>query len=246
MNQIVECVMNVSEGKDHGKLQAIASQIKAVAESYLLNYSADPDHHRGVFSFIGTLESICKAAFAAAQEAINLIDLRHHCGAHPRLGAVDVVPFVPLKGVTMQECVDTARSFGKRVALELDVPVYLYEQAALRAERRHLYRIRKGEFELLVHAVKTDPERKPDYGPSRLHPTGGAMAVGARHLLIAFNIYLNTSEVAAAERIAQNIREREGGLPGLRALGFHLSSRNQAQVSMKRNGLPTGTTAGHL
>lgn len=224
--------MNVSEGRDTRKLQAIADEIEASAESWLLSSVADPDHHRAVFSFIGTPASISEAAFATTQRALTLIDVRNHCGVHPRIGAVDTVPFIPIKGVSMQDCVDTARRFGKRIANELGVPVYLYEQASLRPERRHLSRIRKGEFERLVETVRTDPGHRPDFGPARLHPTAGAMAVGARHLLIAFNIYLNTREVAAAQQIADRIRESGGGLPGVRALGFYLPRRNQAQVSM--------------
>lgn len=223
--------MNVSEGRDSAKLQAIAAEVEGAAESYLLSFAPDRDHHRAVYSFIGTPASILSATFAAIQKAVDLIDLGNHRGVHPRIGAVDVVPFVPLKGVSMLKCVELARQLGKKVARELQIPVYLYERAALRPEHRSLSQIRKGEFELLVHQVVVDPSRRPDFGPLRLHPSAGAMAIGARDLLIAFNIYLNASEAGVAKEIAGRIRETSGGLPGVRALGFLLPNRNQAQVS---------------
>ncbi len=230
MKQIIECVMNVSEGKDSAKLQAIAAEIEGAAESYLLSCAPDGDHHRAVYSFIGTPVSILAATFAAIHKAVDLIDLGNHRGVHPRIGAVDVVPFVPLKGVSMQKCVELARRLGKKVAHKLQIPVYLYERAALRPERRSLSQIRKGGFELLLHQV-VDPSRRPDFGPLRLHPSAGATVIGARDPLIAFNIYLNASEAGVAKKIAARIRETSRGLPGVRALGFLLPSRNQAQVS---------------
>ena len=224
--------MNISEGRDPTKLQAIAEAIEAVGESYLLSQASDPDHHRTVYSFIGTPASILPAAFATIEKAVDLIDLRTHRGVHPRIGAVDVVPFIPLKGVSMQKCVKLAHQLGKKVASQLQIPVYLYAEAAPHSQRRRLSRIRKGGFEELIHRVTSDPARSPDLGALRLHPSAGAMAIGARRLLVAFNIYLNSSEVQAAKEIAGRIRETGGGLPGVQALGFFLPSRNQAQVSI--------------
>lgn len=229
--EIVECVMNVSEGRDAEKLQAIASAIEAVADCRLLSYVADFDHNRAVFSSIGTISSVSTAAFEAIQKGMELIDLREHRGVHPRLGAVDVVPFVPLRNATMDDCVEIARHLGSKVASELDLPVYLYEYAALRPERRNLSEIRKGEFEQLLRQIETDPLRRPDFGPLRVHPSAGAVTIGARDLLIAFNIFLGTTDLAIARQIARSVRERDGGLPGIRALGLYLPMRNQAQVS---------------
>lgn len=229
---IVECVMNVSEGRDDEKLRAIAGAMASVPCVYLLNLSADPDHHRAVLTFMGAPDSIGDAAFAAAQRAVELVDLRIHRGAHPRIGAVDVVPFVPLQNVTMKECVKIARALGRKVVRDLGVPVYLYERAALRPDRRHLSDIRRGGFEALLQEVQTEPARAPDLGPLRLHPSAGAMAVGARDILIAFNVFLDTSDLMLARQIARAVREREGGLPGIRALGLYLERRGQAQVSL--------------
>lgn len=232
MQPLVECVMNVSEGRDRAKLQAIAREIEAVPKAFLLDEAADPDHHRTVFSFIGTPSSIFEATFAAAKEAVQLIDMRAHRGVHPRIGAVDVIPFVPLRKVSMKECVKLARRLGEKISRLLQIPVYLYAEAALRPDFEHLAAIRKGQFEGLGEQIKSDARRKPDFGPNRLHPTAGATIVGARQPLIAFNIYLNTSDAARAREIADGIRGRAGGLPGVRALGFYLQHKGLAQVSM--------------
>lgn len=232
MQQIVECVMNVSEGRDTLKLETIAQKIEAVPSAFLLDHSADPDHHRTVFSFIGTPASIFAASFAAVKKAVQLVDMREHQGVHPRIGAVDVVPFVPVQNVSMKECVTVAHRLGKKISQTLQIPVYFYAEAALRPDREHLSVIRKDQFEGLDEQIKSDPRRKPDLGPCRLHPTAGATAIGARQPLIAFNIYLNTSDVGQARKIAGLIRESGGGLAGVQALGLYIERKGLAQVSM--------------
>ncbi|MDA2933763.1 glutamate formimidoyltransferase [Acidobacteria bacterium AH-259-D05] len=232
MQQIVESVINISEGRDANKLEAIATEIEAIANSFLLSYSADRDHHRSVFSFIGTPCSIFDAAFAATKKAVQLIDLRRHRGVHPRIGAVDVIPFVPIQGVSMDQCVEIARRLGEKIGLELEIPVYLYAEAARSPDFQNLAVVRKGQFEELKKQIKTDPQKKPDFGPTRIHPTAGGIVVGARQPLIAFNVYLNSSDVGVARRIAARIRESEGGLPGVKALGFYIEHQGLVQVSM--------------
>lgn len=232
MHQIVECVMNVSEGRDTLKLETIARKIEAVPSAFLLDHSADPDHNRTVFSFIGTLSSIFDASFAAVKKVSQLIDMREHQGVHPRIGAVDVVPFVPVQNVSMKECVAVAHRLGKKISQTLQIPVYFYAEAALSPDREHLSVIRKDQFEGLHEQIKSDPRRKPDLGPSCLHPSAGATAIGARQPLIAFNIYLNTSDVGQARKIAGLIRENGGDLAGVKALGFYIERKGLAQVSM--------------
>jgi glutamate formiminotransferase len=232
MHQIVECVMNVSEGRDTLKLETIARKIEAVPNAFLLDHSADPDHHRTVFSFIGTPSSIFDASFAAVKKVSQLIDMREHQGVHPRIGAVDVVPFVPVQNVSMKECVAVAHRLGRKISQTLQIPVYFYAEAALSPDREHLSVIRKGQFEGLHEQIKSDPRRKPDLGPSCLHPSAGATAIGARQPLIAFNIYLNTSDVGQARKIAGLIRENGGDLAGVKALGFYIERKGLAQVSM--------------
>ena len=232
MHQIVECVMNVSEGRDTLKLETIARKIEAVPSAFLLDHSADPDHNRTVFSFIGTLSSIFDASFAAVKKVSQLIDMREHQGVHPRIGAVDVVPFVPVQNVSMKECVAVAHRLGRKISRTLQIPVYFYAEAALSPDREHLSVIRKDQFEGLHEQIKSDPRRKPDLGPSCLHPSAGATAIGARQPLIAFNIYLNTSDVGQARKIAGLIRENGGDLAGVKALGFYIERKGLAQVSM--------------
>ncbi len=232
MQQIVECVMNVSEGRNTLKLETIAREIETVPSAFLLDHSADPDHHRTVFSFIGTPSSIFDASFAAVKKAGQLIDMREHQGVHPRIGAIDVVPFVPVQNVSMKECVAVAHRLGKKISQTLQIPVYFYAEAALRPDREHLSTIRKDPFERLHEQIKSDPRRKPDLGPDCLHPTAGATIIGARQALIAFNIYLNTSDVGLAREIAGLIRESGGGLRGVKALGFYIERKGLVQVSM--------------
>ena len=192
----------------------------------------DADHNRSVVTFVGSPDGVLEAAFKAIAQAKDMIDLNKHQGAHPRMGATDVCPFVPVQGVTMEECVELAHKLAKRVGEELQIPVFLYEDAAQREDRKNLAAIRKGEFEMLKEWIGTDPEKTPDYGPNAIHPTAGAIAIGARFFLIAYNVNLNSSEVKIAKRIAKSIRERDGGFPCVKALGLALPEKNMIQVSM--------------
>ena len=232
MKKIVECIPNFSEGRDREKIQLIARAVAAVPRVVVLDYTMDADHNRSVITFAGEPEVVVEAAVRAAATAIELIDLNRHDGEHPRMGALDVLPFVPIRGVTMEECVVIARHAGERIANELDIPVYLYEKAATRRDRVDLANIRRGEFEILRDTIESDPDRKPDFGTRRIHPTAGAMAVGARLPLVAFNINLTTDDPAVAKKIAKAVRGSDGGLLYVKALAMELKSRGQAQVSM--------------
>jgi glutamate formiminotransferase len=232
MEKLVECVLNVSEGRDENRIRTLANALNSPGEAQLLDCSSDIDHHRAVLTFSGAPEAVLLGALSVFEEAVRQIDLNYHQGVHPRIGAVDVVPFVPLQGVGMEDCVQVARRFGRAVADFHSVPVFLYGEAAATSDRRNLANIRRGEFEGLSKSISEDSARKPDFGPSRLHPTAGATAVGARDLLIAFNIYLDTTELEVAQGVARAVRESSGGLPHVRALGLFLERRGQAQVSM--------------
>jgi len=232
MADIVECVPNFSEGRRKEVVDAIAKSIASVPGVRLLDTEMDPNHNRCVITFVGDRNAVAEAAFQGAKSAVARIDMNNHRGEHPRVGALDVLPFVPISGVTMDDCVALAKSVGKRIADELQVPVYLYEAAATRPDRKALPDVRRGEFEGLRVAIETDPERKPDFGPAKLHPTAGACIVGARPVLIAWNVNLGTKDVTVAKRIAKAIRESDGGLPAVRAKGFELADRGLVQVSM--------------
>jgi len=232
MVEVVECVPNFSEGRRKDIVDAIGSAIASVAGARILDVQMDADHNRSVITFVGDRRAASEAAFRAASAAVERIDMNVHRGEHPRVGALDVLPFVPIAGVTMEDCVALARSVGKRIADELHVPVYLYEAAASRPDRRALPDLRRGEYEGLKAEIETNPDRKPDFGPARLHPTAGACIVGARPVLIAWNVNLRTADVGVAKRIAKAIRESDGGLPAVRAKGFALSERGLVQVSM--------------
>jgi glutamate formiminotransferase len=230
---LVECVPNFSEGRDPAKLERILAVIRKVGGVKLIDSSMDASHNRAVVTFVGSPREASEAAFRAIAEAKSVIDLTHHTGEHPRIGATDVVPFVPLEGSSMAECVATAHALGKRVGHELEIPVYFYESAARRPERKNLPDVRNIGFEKLRDAVGTDPAREPDEGPKKaLHPTAGAVVIGARMFLIAFNVNLETQDVAVAKEIAKKIRERDGGLKGIKAMGFFLDDLKCAQVSM--------------
>ncbi|MBI4055606.1 MAG: glutamate formimidoyltransferase [Elusimicrobia bacterium] len=216
-SQWVECVPNFSEGRDPAKVEAIVSAIRSIEAIRILDIEKDPDHHRSVITFLGRPEKVLEAAFRGVQKAAELIDLNSHRGAHPRIGAADVIPFIPILSTPMSECVHLAHRLGKRIAQELKIPVYFYGEAALRPERRELPAIRKGEFEKLKEEIKTDPQRQPDDGPPQLHPTAGATAVGARNQILNFNVNLKTSDLEIARSIARKIRTSGGGLPHLRA-----------------------------
>ena len=222
---LVECVPNFSEGRDPAIIDALRAAITAVPGAQLLDVQSDAAHNRSVFTFVAPPAVAAQAAFAAMRVALERIDLTKHSGEHPRMGATDVVPFVPVAGVTMEECVQLARQLGERAGKELKIPVFLYAKAATRAERERLPDIRKGEFEGL-----RDRTLEPDFGPSRVHPTAGATAIGARPFLVAFNVYLDTQEIAVAKEIAKQIRTSGGGLPGVQASGFIVDGL--AQVSM--------------
>jgi glutamate formiminotransferase len=230
MAGIVECVPNISEGRRLDIIDGLASVISAVPGVRLLDRTSDPDHNRSVFTFAGDPDAVERAALALIDATYEVIDMRGHTGEHPRLGAVDVVPFVPLAGVTMEECVAIARRVGEVVAARHHVPVFYYARAAMRPERIRLPDIRKPEYEGLAEYLETT--HVPDAGPRELHPSAGAIVIGARPPLIAFNIELDTTDLKLAQRIAKEIRESSGGLPAVQAKGFMLSGPARAQVSM--------------
>ena len=230
--RLVECVPNFSEGRRREVIESIADAIRKTPGVTLLDVESNPDHNRSVISFVGEPGPVKDAALAASEKAIELIDLRHHKGEHPRMGAVDVVPFVPLSGATMEDCISLARSFGQEFAEKFHVPVFLYEEAATTPERRNLADVREGEFEGLQNKIGKDPAKKPDFGPEKIHPTAGATAVGAREILIAYNVNLGTSDLEIAKKIAHELRAKDGGLAFVKALGFELKDRGIVQVSM--------------
>jgi glutamate formiminotransferase / 5-formyltetrahydrofolate cyclo-ligase len=231
---LIECVPNFSEGRRPEVVEEIVRAVGQIDGVTVLDHSLDPTHHRSVVTFAGNAESVVRAATAAVGRALELIDMEQHHGAHPRIGAVDVVPFVPLGTTRIEECVDLARRFGEQIAARFELPVYLYGEAALRPERRRLAHVRRGQYEALRDEIGTNPQRAPDFGPARLHPRGGAVAVGARKPLIAFNINLATDDLALAIKIATAIRESSGGMPAVQAMGLLLENpgeRPMAQVS---------------
>jgi len=232
MDQIVECVPNFSEGRQVRTVERIAQAIAAVDTACVLNLHIDPDHNRSVITFVASREMIVEAAFAAVSLATELIDMRAHTGVHPRMGATDVLPFVPIRGVSLDDCATLAHEAGKRIAEGLSIPVFFYEKAALRPDRVNLEDVRRGGLELIREQIGPVPERAPDVGPFLVHETAGAIAVGARPFLIAFNINLKTNDLKIARQIARNVRARTGGLPFVKALGFELLTRSLVQVSM--------------
>lgn len=230
--RLVECVPNFSEGRDAAKVRAIAEAISAVPGAVILDTELDHDHHRSVITFVAPPEIAVEAALAGAVKAVELIDLNQHRGAHPRIGALDVLPFVPLPGVTLEECVRLAEKAAAELWERLRIPCYLYEAAARRPERAQLENIRRGQFEALRGEIGADPDRAPDIGDPVIHPTAGATAVGARKFLIAYNINLRTPDVEIARRIAKAVRFSSGGFRHVKAMGVDLASRGMAQVSM--------------
>ena len=229
MQQIVECVPNFSEGRRSEVIDAIVATIAAVPGVHVLDKQSDASHNRTVVTFVGAPEVVLEAAFQGCRLAAELIDLTVHKGEHPRMGATDVIPFIPVRGVTMDDCVQLAKRLGSRIGQDLAIPVYLYEQAATRPERQNLADVRKGEFERIRELIGVDPAHEPDFGP-RAMGKAGATAVGARSFLIAFNVYLNTDNVEIAKKIAKTVRYSSGGLPYVKALGLLVDG--QAQVSM--------------
>jgi glutamate formiminotransferase len=229
MRPLVECVPNFSEGRDQSKVEAIIAAMQ-VDGAYVLAHEMDADHNRSVVTMAGHPEAIQEAAIRGVGKAAELIDLNSHRGVHSRLGAADVVPFIPLEGATLEECVAMARYVGAEVWKRYAVPVYLYEAAATSPERRNLENVRRGGFEGIREEIVSVAARKPDFGDLKLHPTAGAAIVGARKFLIAYNIFLNTPDVEVARKVARAVRASSGGLPCVKASGFLV--RGQAQVSM--------------
>lgn len=230
--KLLEFVPNFSEGRNKALVDAIVKAMTAVPGAHLLGEELDPNHNRAVVTLAGTAEAMAEAAFQGARAAIAGIDLRVHKGEHKRMGAMDVCPFVPLAGATMADAVATAEAVGRRLGEELGLPVFLYAEACKRDSRRVLGNFRNKEFEGLMGLVGTDPEYAPDFGPARMHPSAGATAVGARNFLIAYNVNLATQDVQLAKDIAKAVREKDGGLKKVQAMGFFLDDKKLSQVSM--------------
>ena len=229
MSTLVECVPNFSEGRDKSKVDAIVDAMK-MPGVYLLDREMDADHNRCVITLVGEREPLQEAVIRGVGKAAELIDLTHHQGAHPRLGAADVIPFIPIEGVTLEDCVAMARRVGEEIWRRFQIPVYLYEAAATSPARQNLENIRRGQFEVVRQEILTNPARRPDIGESRCHPTAGATVVGARKFLIAYNVYLNTGDVEVAKKVAKAVRFSSGGLRYVKGMGVMV--RGQAQVSM--------------
>jgi glutamate formiminotransferase/formiminotetrahydrofolate cyclodeaminase len=232
MKRLIECVPNFSEGRDPAKVDAIVSAMSAVAGVYVLDREMDADHHRCVVTLAGEPEAVAEAALRGVGKAMELIDLNVHTGAHPRVGAADVIPFIPIHGVTIEDCVALARRVGKEIWARYRIPVFFYEAAATRPDRTNLENVRRGQFEGLRDELKRNHDRQPDIGEPKLHPTAGVTVVGARKFLIAYNVNLNTSDVGIANKIAKAIRFSSGGLRYVKSMGVELKARNLAQVSI--------------
>lgn len=230
--QLIECVPNFSEGRRQDVIDEIVNCFKGKRGVYLLDHRADEDHNRLVISLVGAPAPIQEALLEAAKVALKHIDMNAHQGGHPRIGAVDVVPFTPIKGITMEKCIELAHSFGERYYKETGIPVYFYEDAALRPERKRLEVIRKGQYEVLKDEAKTNPDRRPDIGEACLHPTAGATVIGARKFLVAFNVNLDTPDVNIAKKIAAAVRASSGGFCHVKGIGLALEERGITQVSM--------------
>ncbi len=229
--KIVECVPNFSEGRRKDVIERIIDAVRGVEGVKVLDYSSDASHNRTVLTFVGEPMAVKEAAFRAAEKAAELIDMEQHQGEHPRIGATDVIPLIPISGVSMEECVELARDLGRDIGEKLGIPVYLYEEAATLPERKNLAHVRRGEYEGLKEAIKT-PERQPDFGPAQMHPRAGAVAVGARPPLVAYNINLDTDKVEIAKAIARSIRGSSGGYPSIKALGVLIEETGKAQVTI--------------
>jgi glutamate formiminotransferase len=231
MQQIVQCVPNISEGRNKEIVETVVNMVRITPDVKLLDWSSDPDHNRSVITFVGTADGVEKAAFAVCQKAAELIDMTVHSGEHPRMGSTDVIPFIPIQGITMDECVELANRVGKRIGDELGISVYLYENAAKITTRKNLASVRKGQYEGL-QAKMAKADGKPDYGPQEFNPKNGATAVGARMPLVAFNVNLGTGSLDIANQIARNVRHASGGLKAVKAMGVKLEERGIVQVSM--------------
>lgn len=231
MAKIIESIPNISEGRSKATIEACADQIRSTPGCTLLQCTSDPSHNRSVLTYMGSPEGVEEASVKLAKKAVELIDLTKHTGEHPRMGCVDVIPFVPIKEATMDDCVELSKRVGARIASEAGLPAFLYEASASAPHRANLASVRKGQFEGLAEKIK-DPAWIPDFGGRRFHPTGGAVAVGARPPLIAFNVNLSTPDAAVADKIAKIIRQAGGGLTNVKAIGLRLEERNIAQVSI--------------
>jgi glutamate formiminotransferase len=231
MKKIVESVPNFSEGRRKDIVQAIVNEANKVKDVHVIDWSMDYDHNRSVVTMIGEPNAVVDALFNMVKKASELIDLTKHQGEHPRMGATDVIPFVPIRNISVKECVELSKTLGERIGNELKIPIFLYEKSATKDSRKNLSNIRKGQFEGFFEKIKKE-EWKPDFGPDIVHPTAGVTAVGAREFLIAYNIYLNTTDVNIADRIAKAIRHVSGGFRYVKALGFEIKERSAVQVSM--------------
>ncbi|MDX6768498.1 MAG: glutamate formimidoyltransferase [Elusimicrobiota bacterium] len=228
--KLVECVPNFSEGRDKAKVQAVVDAAKSAGVT-ILDVETDADHHRCVLSFVGAPDACVEACFRVAKKSAELIDLTVHKGEHPRMGAVDVIPFIPVKGVTIEECAALAEKLAKRIGEELMIPAYLYDHAAKRPERKDLAAVRKGQFEGLRDLIGKDESRRPDYGPNAIHPTAGAVACGAREQIVNFNLNLDIHDMEKGKDIAKRVRASGGGLPAVRGKEIDLAARKQVQIS---------------
>ena len=229
---LIECVANCSEGRNVKTIQALEQAVLTVNDVILLDRHDDIDHNRCVLTFAGSVDSIATAAFELVNTSTKLIDLRHHTGQHPRIGATDVLPFIPLAGAAINQCVQVAKKVGRRVGEELGIPVFLYEEACTQPSRKALETIRRGGLPHLSERMNSDYLWKPNFGPGNPHPSAGAIAIGARYPLIAFNMSLNTNNLVIAKEIAKTIRASNGGLAGVKALGLELKTKGKVQVSM--------------
>ena len=232
MKRLIECVPNFSEGRDPGKVDAIVGAMSSVPGVYVLDREMDVDHNRSVITLAGDPEAVGEAAVLGTGRAMELIDMNHHTGAHPRVGATDVIPFIPIEGVTIEDCIALARRVGNEIWKRHRIPIFFYEAAATRPERVNLENVRRGQFEGLREEMKKNHDRQPDVGEPKLHPTAGVTVVGARKFLIAYNVNLNTSEISIANKIAKAIRFSSGGLRYVKSMGVELKARNLAQVSI--------------
>jgi glutamate formiminotransferase len=230
MREIIECVPNFSVSNPR-VVESILQEIKVTKDVFLLDYTFDDYYNRLVVSFVGGKGSVIKAALNSAFKAIELIDMREHRGQHPRIGAVDVVPFIPIKNVTMEDCIEVARKFGEALAEKCDVPVYLYDEAATKPERKDLDWLREGEYEKLVEMI-TKPERKPDFGPTEPHPPAGATVTGARKVMVGFNVNLGAADLTIAKKIAKALHAKKGGFSNVKAMAAFIPEKNITQIGM--------------
>lgn len=228
---LIECVPNYSEGRDKEVIEKIASHFKDKEGIKFLDCAPDEDHNRTVITVVGEPQPLKEAILGSVKTAVEEIDMTKHQGEHPRMGAADVIPFTPVKDITMEECIELAKEIGEKIGSDFDIPVFLYEDAATTKERKNLAKVRKGEYEGVTKRINEEGE-KPDFGPDKMNEKAGATAVGARKPLVAYNINLDTSDVEIAKKIAKNIRENSGGLTNVKALGVYLDDRNTAQVTM--------------